>query len=393
MIYLHAHTLVTMTGEIISPGTLVIHQNKIEKVAAGHLSPSSADSLIDLSNTVLFPGFINAHCHLEYTAMGPLQNRSFTAWIKEIVSAKQKADDSKINAGINKGIKTLLQNGVTTVGDHISFNTPLEAILKSPLRGILFAEALGVADDVGQGIYHSLQNLKTSLPPSQFQFSITPHSVHALNPNVLKEILMKEPGPFSIHLAESDDEHQFFSLKQGPLHNFIKERAPHFKYESHSGLKHIINSNLPVNKLTLIHGNYLDDVEQNFVLKNKIPVVHCPGSHRFFNHQDFPLEKYLKHNHPVALGTDSHASNDHFSFLEELKLVHKSHPSLSAKQIITMATVNGAKALRMENIIGSLENEKSADIVGFKMQNIEDPFQLPFLLNKCDFLMINGIKI
>ena len=119
-------------------------------------------------------------------------------------------------------------------------------------------------------------------------------------------------------------------------------------------------------------------------------IVYCPGSHAYFAHKPFPLKEVLDKGINVAIGTDSITSNETLDFLYELKLIRKNHPHLSKEAVLTLATINGAKALKMEKNIGSIEAGKKADMIGFKLSNANDPLEAVFKAEKADFVMIDG---
>lgn len=400
MLYI-AHDIVTITGPIFSPGFIEIEKDRIINLGSpDSLSLEKKRKAIDVSHLSLFPGFVNAHSHLELAALGsvipqakPGHTSFFTDWIRQLVLQKTSLSLKEINTGIKKGIAGFKKQGVVAIGEHVSFNTDWEPILHSGLKGRLFPEIIGVVPGIAKNILDLSFKKKKESEKKQSKISIhlTPHSIHAVDPDILSIVFCETP-PLSCHIAESESESLYFSESRGSLVDLIHEKNQPIRHKALSALDYLIKNKLDISRLTLVHGNYLTKTDLDLIKKNKIPLIHCPGSHRFFNHRPFPLFEYLQDGQIIALGTDSLASNTELDFLHELKLAHKTHPQINLHSLITMATLHGAKALRLENELGSLEINKSASLVGFKAHS-KDPFENPFLALQADLVLIDGQKV
>lgn len=389
---LSAPHIIPIEGPTYSPGVIRIQGDTISDIGnASLLQKYSGEKIVSLDSMVLFPGFVNAHCHLDLTTLGPLKPKEFTAWIRDVVSQKNATQPEQVEKGITSGIQTLIKSGVTTIGDHIGFNTDPSPILNSPLKGILFGEVLGLLPEVAEDIYGTFKKMDSYFHGhDRFVLHISPHSVHAVNPETLKKVILENKAPLSCHLAESEPEEKYFSGHKGTLATFVRERGLAIPHRGRSAFDFLNQQQVDISKLLVIHGNYLTDKELDLIAEKKMSIVHCPGSHSFFGHSPFPLQKCLDRGINVALGTDSIASNTTLHFLDELKKLKKSFPWIEAKLILEMATLGGAKALRMENEIGSLIAGKKADICGFKCKEKNDLFDIPLKALQADFLMANG---
>jgi cytosine/adenosine deaminase-related metal-dependent hydrolase len=386
---------------IIEDGQIIIENDQIIDILDSSNALNNKIQDIEIKNNfILFPGFINTHCHLELTAVGPIpehhlyskdKSEFFVNWIQELVKSKNLLTEDEKIKGIKKGIDDLLLSGVTTLGDHVSFNTPLDPIINSPLKGKIFAETIGAIDEVSQDIYHHLCQIKENWQHDRFDYQVIPHSVHAVYPDTLKKCFNEQSSPLSCHLAESQAEFDYFDSKSGPMANLVRNMTGNLPYTSETGLDFINKTDLSLEKLLLIHGNYLSTDDFKLLADKSVSIVHCPGSWEYFKHQNFNLEGALNHHINIAIGTDSIASNTKLNFLHELKLIREKYPNLNAKTILDMATINGAKALEIDHQVGSIEIGKKADLVGFRIKNNEEnPLDLPFTNEKVDFLMIDG---
>ena len=328
-------------------------------------------------------------------------NVPFVYWIRTLIREKNALNTGKMAKGMRRGIGKLLDSGVTTVGDHISFDGDWKTIVDSPLKGILFGEVLGVLPEVCNDIYSTLRQIKqdiqtyghTDIQTSRLSFHITPHSVHAVHPQTLEGIARGETGPFSIHLAESREEDDYFRKEAGPFIDLITERGIPPPHGRTTTIDFLLKMGFPLSELIAIHGNYFTEDELKLLSKSDASLVHCPGSHAYFGHRPFPLRAHLDRGLNVAIGTDSIASNTDLDFLLELKRIREKHPAVSPSEIIKMATLNGAKALRMEKEIGSLLPGKSADIAGFPLKRGLSPEESVLAATHASFLMIDGARI
>ncbi|MBF0491387.1 MAG: amidohydrolase family protein [Deltaproteobacteria bacterium] len=343
---------------------------------------------IELPDTVLLPGFVNAHCHLELTALQGLQYPgSFSAWITKLIRAKSDLSVEQIQMGFQRGLAWLLQTGTTTVADHVSVGTDWSLLKKSPLRYQIFLESLGVNPELAEQIYELGE--KSEVP----HIHLSPHSVHALHPPLLEKLLKSSRPLFSIHLAESKEEEEYFKRGSGKLFEFIREKNPKSWFENltMSSIQYLNKKKLLSDKILAIHCNYVDDEDIQLLQKHKMSVVHCPSSHAYFGHQRFELEKLRQAGLNIALGTDSLSSGDSLSMLDQVRLARKNYPEIPASEWLRMLTLNGARALKMEREIGSLELGKKADIIGFKFSNfsgiLEDLAENVLEKKQVDFIL------
>lgn len=347
-----------------------------------------------IENACLYPGLVNAHCHLELTALEGLKYPgSFVGWIQKILAKRESADLEEWSRAIPKGVMLSLFGGATTIGDHISCQGELEKLLTSPLRGKAFVEVLGVVPEVGHDLLEAALSLRRAYTPNKSLFEIlpSPHSVHALTPEVIQKLLQSELPLFSIHLAESEAEQEYFENNGGEMANLIAKRGRPLRREATSGVQELIHQGLLDNRILLIHGNYLSNEELKQIAQIGISIVHCPLSHHYFGHKDFPMEECQKQGINLALGTDSLASSASLSMLEVLRETKRKFPHLDFETIFHMATKGGAQALKMSEEIGEITPGKKADIIGVSLKENNDPLKNLFNAVRVDFSMINGV--
>ena len=268
MLLVAPHVL-PIEGATYSPGAIRVDGNRIVEIGdpSSLRSAAHGEEILELDRIVITPGFVNAHCHLELTALGPLtlavssSNVPFVDWIRTLIREKNALNTGKMAKGMRRGIGKLLDSGVTTVGDHISFDGDWKTIVDSPLKGILFGEVLGVLPEVCNDIYSTLRQIKqdiqtyghTDIQTSRLSFHITPHSVHAVHPQTLEGIARGETGPFSIHLAESREEDDYFRKEAGPFIDLITERGIPPPHGRTTTIDFLLKMGFPLSELIAIH--------------------------------------------------------------------------------------------------------------------------------------------
>lgn len=386
---IHAHAAVIENRKIISPATLKIEDTIITRISSTTAQTKTSDT-IELHDTVLLPGFVNAHCHLELT--GPLKTRQFVPWIKNLMNKKAHGSPQAALQAVPANAKRLLASGVTTVLDHVSFDTPLNAYHNLPLRVIAFGEVLGVIPEVSERIYEHMRAVKAGNPPVPFFPS--PHAVHSLAPLTLKRLFNELRGPFSIHIAESRAEHDYFAHYHGELCELIFERCPGLKskrlHDAPSALKYLSQQNLDLKNTLIVHANYLDEEDISLLRTwENCCVVHCPGSFAFFGHDGFDYARLKAAGIPIALGTDSAASNDELNMLREIRLFLERFPRMDLFDFLPIVTTNACAAIGLKKT-GRIQEGDCADLIGFKMRGEKEVLNLLTKRDRVDFVLAKG---
>ncbi len=362
-------------------GAVLLEGERIIAVGPERQFQDYRGARVSLTDQILLPGLVNAHAHLEFPKREGLPRNSFTQWVKALMGCEPSQP-----AIFQENIRQLLLGGTTTLANHMGIGAqhppetdqpPAEAapLHLTPLRTVFFLEVLGSAEDRARASLVAAHEMQRTLQDAGIAAWITPHSLYAVHPNILEKLI-----PVSTHFLESLEEEQWWRAGTGPLAEYVRER---------DGVGAYGNTPLPTN--IIVHGNYLNPAEMDLLRKQNVSVIHCPGSHRFFGHRPFPLQELTKRGINVALGTDSLASNDEISMLRELALARITWPDLAAQDLVTMATQNGAKALRMETEIGSLSPGKKADLIAVPCDaSVTDPYEMVLRAKQVSWMMING---
>jgi cytosine/adenosine deaminase-related metal-dependent hydrolase len=357
---LRARTVLPIAGTPIEDGAVVVSGNTISAVGRfSDLRTAFDGDVIDLGEQVLMPGFVNAHCHLDYSmlrrAIQP--QRSFTEWVRRINAVKRSLGPDDYRDAIARGFAELRRWGTTTVANIESFPELLPEMHPPPLRTWWFLEMIDLrhlvtSEDVVAGTLAFFEKF----PGWLGGFGLSPHAPYTASGPLFElvfEVSEKLDMPVMTHVAESREEWEMFRHARGELYDFMA-RLDRWMHDCHRGntpLRHVLNHTALGPRWILAHMNELDD--SDFILLASFPrdrrpsIVHCPGSHRYFRHGPFPMPKLLELGINVCLGTDSLASTDSLSLPDEMRLLAEREPWLHPAEILAMATLNGAQALGM----------------------------------------------
>jgi cytosine/adenosine deaminase-related metal-dependent hydrolase len=212
----------------------------------------------------------------------------------------------------------------------------------------------------------ALQKVGKYPSTDRFRAGIAPHAAYSGSTDLLRATIEYQTLrglPVTIHAAESREEAELFASTSGPLQAFCKRIFP--TAPEHRGLspvRWLESQGLLPDGLILVHGNTLDDTDMEILARRKATVVHCPSSHAFFGHPRFPHEKLRAHGIPVCLGTDSLASGDSLSMLEQMRLFAANYLDIPYADIVAMATSTAAQTLGMTGV-GVLKAGYKADFI------------------------------
>lgn len=382
--------------KILSPAAITIVSGRIAAIST-HASQASVARRLDVSDMMLFPGLVNAHCHLDLTVTGTLLESDFVDWIRNLQSSKRYGiTEEAVVAAVRQGFTRLLHSGITTVFDHVSHGVLSAAYRNTPLRTVCFGEVLGIDAASSAAALDTLLSKRRDFPVPLFP---SPHAVHSVAPEVLRQTCQRRDGPLSIHCAESAAEAEYFSTGSGEMVRLLNELSrarggEPIEGKIHSGrsaLDHLLRQCPDLSRLLLVHGNYLDagDLERLARLPD-VCVVHCPGSFEFFKHERFPLAEIRRHGIPVALGTDSLASNHTLSLLDEIRRFKQRHAQTTWQELLPMVTTNSLAVIGVGDR-GEIRAGWAADLMGIRGRSNEDPLALLAKAERADFVMVGGV--
>mgnify|MGYP002628467376 CR=1 FL=1 len=319
---------------------------------------------IDLGEVLLAPGLVNAHAHLELSAMqGKVAaGQHFFDWVGGVIRERARSSPEEMIEGARQGLRRAAETGTTTVGDIASSEATLAALASSGRsdsypRVRLFREALD-AWDISRTPGAAAVFREPLLESDALFEGYSPHAPYTVSSqlfHLIAEQQRRRPRQLSMHWAEMEEELLWLESGTGPLAQVLGESP------RRSGLDLLEEAGLLGPQMALVHGNLPSSGEVERIAEAGATVVHCPGTHRFFERPEFPLEEYLLKGVPLALGTDSLASNDDLDLVREARLLWARYPLLSPERLFEMMTTNAAQALGLDGRVGALRLGAFAD--------------------------------
>ena len=375
---LRARVVLPVSRAPIDDGAIRLSGNRILAVGryAG-LSPQERTGVVDLGETMVLPGLVNAHCHLDYTDMGGRISRrkSFTEWIKAIVALKAEWSYADFAQSWLNGARMLLHNGVTSVADIETVPELLPEMWQAtPLRVVSFREILGLRSRFAvKELVRSAVAEWEALPGQRDRVGLSPHAPYTTSSELLElsaHATAERNWPLTTHVSESDEEFDMFMSARGPLYDWLKSQRDMSDCGLGSPVQYLQRLQYLSPRLLAVHVNYLGTGDSAALGTHGVHVVHCPRSHAYFTHQPFPRAELARAGVNLCLGTDSLASvlkanaqPLELNLFAEMSALASAAPDLPPAEIIRMATINGAAALGRAGDFGELSPGSFADLI------------------------------
>ena len=381
----HRTTIITagwvapMDRPAFRDGAVVVSDGRIVDVGdAREMRNAHRDAeTIDLPKSVLVPGLVNAHTHLELSTCraGDSPGGHFGEWILNIrKQLPAQGDDFRavVETAVRDGVRQSLRFGVTTIGDisqQCHFTRPV--LRELPIRCVSFGETIGLARQRPRHAELLERALDASHQTERLTIGLTPHAPYTVELSDYRECLRiarERALPLATHLSENPEEREFLEHHTGLFRDIWESlgmwEEPVETYRgSPAQFAHAVG--LLDEPTLLAHVNYCDDPDLDLLARGRASVVYCPRTHAYFGHAPHRWREMLARGVNVAVGTDSCASSPDLNLVDDLRLLRSLAPNSPAQQLWEMATVRGARALRMEGAVGSLSRGKRADVVAF----------------------------
>ncbi len=406
-----ARWVVPVTQPPIENGCVVENDGRILYVGEADGAPDGDDH--DFGESVLLPGLINSHTHLELTSMrGFLEDLCFNDWIDKLRSSRKEAltDDMLLDSA-RYGIVEGLESGITTYADTCATGFVMHVMLESGVRGIMFQETFGSGPEQCEASIKALRSRVAELAPLQtdlVRLGISPHA-----PYTVSDLLYKASADFAredgwlmgLHISESAAEMELVTSGTGAFANEWRERDLEVVPRGRSPIEILEKTGCLATSPLLIHAVRLDAEDIATIARHKCTVAHCPASNAKFGHGIAPLSEYLEAGLSVGLGSDSVASNNRMDILEEARLAvlfqrasKRNETAIPAHQALELATIGGARALRIDDKVGSLEVGKDADLTVFSLSaarvtpigNVDAAIIFALAGARADFVAVRG---
>ena len=372
---IRARYVFPVEGEPIEDGCVTIDGPRIGRVGPAKERPFD----LDLGNVAIVPGFVNAHTHLELASLpedgGSSDVSDELSWLRRVIAYRRGVDEAAMTLNAARNVRASIDAGTTFLADTTTAGLSWESIAEAPLRAVVFAEVIGLHRDRGLMTDAAAWKWLGSIrPESQVaacaRVGLSPHAPYS-TAGWLYYKSAASRMPLSTHLAEMPEELRLLEHRDGPMRRFLEEIGAWDDEWEPIGPRpsdYIRRGDLRDADWLIAHGTYLDP-DDFWQLRpeaardgHRAAIAFCPRTHARFGHAPHPYRTLLERGAIVCLGTDSLASAESLSILDEMRFLHSRDESLSGSLLLTMATLFGAWALRGDTTTGSLRPGKSADL-------------------------------
>ena len=319
---------------------------------------------IDTTGRIVMPGLVNTHTHVPMTLLrGVADDVELMVWLTKYIWPAEAAHVTPefVTWGTRLAAWEMIRTGTTTFADMYFYEDLVaEAAKQAGLRGFCAATVMDHAipglKDADEGLRAAEAFLKKWTGDPLIVPAVGPHAAYTVGPETLlraKALADRYQARMTIHAAESPSEMALVKEKYGT-----------------TTVAHLDKIGFLGPRLTLAHAIWLSDDEIATIAARGVGTAHCPSSNMKLASGVSPVPKLRKAGVRAGLGTDGPASNNDLDMFEEIDLALKLHKItsgdpkiLSARDGVEMATIGGARALHLEDEIGSLEPGKRADLI------------------------------
>ena len=328
---------------------------------------------VEFYSGILVPGFVNAHCHLE---LSHLQNKiekhiGFSSFLREInLLRNEPANKEK---AMQVADRKMWAAGIAAIADVSNSDISLAIKQKSKNYYHTFVEVFRFHPSRAERAFSKAEEVLDSFEKANLSASIVPHSPYSVSHELFGKVLKeaeKNGSMFSIHNQESKAETEFFlSDKSDISKHFINNLnldTTHWKPTGKSSLQSVLHYLPKENQLLLVHNTHtqkqdIEALKKYRKLQNTFFVL-CPNSNLHIGNELPPVNLFREEKLQICLGTDSLASNSELSILQEMLTIQQNFPDISLEELLDWSTVNGAKALNINDTFGSFEKGKNPGV-------------------------------
>lgn len=381
---LTARYVLPIAAPHIEHGAVLVRDDKIVEIGElEHLRRLHPEEPIkDFGLAALLPGFVDLHTHLEYTAMrGLVDDLPYSSWKYQLLQKERLFSEQDWDDSAELGALEALQSGITTIADVTSTGASMRAAQAAGLRGIVYREVSTMDKrEVDAEMERALADMATwrsSTDSSRLTIGIAPHAPYSCHPELFRRVAdyAMDGAPVSLHLAGSREEYQFVkygsSMLATDVRDIFDKNAPLWLPTGVSPVRYVLQWGiLDVPNITAVHCTQVDEADIEILAGHNVSVAHCPRCNAKLGMGTAPVGALLRSGVRVGLGTDSPAASNSMDVFEEMRIglllqramLGEEH-FMIARQFVKMATLDAARALGIDDKVGSLEPGKQADII------------------------------
>jgi len=376
-VILRAEWVLPIAREPIEQGEVVVQNGVIVDVRRRSGTRGGAD-VYDFGEAIILPGLVNVHTHLELTLLrGAVEDLPFFEWIRRLVDLKDILTEPEWRDSALWGALEAAASGITTVADSTDSGASAHALIQVGLRGRVYQEVFAVSpEDSPQKTLRALEDqlhwLHRVTRGTLVEVGVAPHSLYTVRPAVmraLREYTQQNGYPVCIHAAESEEEVALLREGTGKFAQMYEQRGIPWEVAGKHPIDLLHEQGWLGGNTLLVHAVQTDSRHTDLFSRTGVALAHCPQSNAKLYNGVAPLSEWLAQGVTVGLGTDSVVSNNTLDLFTEMRsavMLQRARwgvdSCLTARRAVELATAGGARALGLEQHVGTLEPGKAADL-------------------------------
>ena len=381
-----AKYILPVTSEAITDGAVRVIDNKITDIGLAETLKARYhdDEVHDYGLSALMPGLINLHVHLESAVLrGIVPDAPYAGWVHSVMRNSAKMDKrDRFDSAVYGGLEAL-SSGITCLADITSSGASAHACQQLGLRGVIYREVSaldkGRVKSAMNSAHDDLMEWQSKVNSSKITLGIGAAPAFALHPSVYREsanYAIENDIPMSLRLAASKEEYMFIARGSSAFSITIMEEKrgyveiPPWLPTGVSPVQYVLNwGGLDADQVLAVHCVKVDEKDIRTLKSREVSIATCPRSNAQLGMGIAPTSEFLRSGLCVGLGSDSPAATASTDLFTEMHVGMMLQRASSANDFVTpstmleMATIKAARALRLDNKIGSLEISKDADII------------------------------
>ncbi len=374
-------------GAIAVDGGRLVDAGPLERLRREYAGP-----VREFPGCVIMPGLVNPHTHLELTHFPSWKlrkgidysPRTYVDWVIQVIKIRRSLTRAELEHSLLEGIRVSLECGTTTVGEIVSDRSLIPLYGSSAISGRLYLEAIGQEPGRNSALMADIEKSVALFPANRLKPGLSPHAPHTVSPGLLETLAglaSTRSLPAMVHLSESREETAFMHDSSGRIADLL---YPFVDWESYLPSPRRTTSAAYLAKLgilgpltSVVHCVHITPDDAQILKKAGVTAILCPRSNERLAVGKAPAQLLKKCGIPLALGTDSLASNDSLSLWDEMRYLRDSFPGLfTPGEVLEMATLGAARSVHLEGEAGSLEQGKRGDFLVVHPAHVPAPDEL-----------------
>ena len=381
-----AQYILPITSEPFQKGAVLVRDNVIRDIGTAEMLKLRYpdEEVVDFGQAAIMPGLVDLHTHLENSVMrGIVHDVPYTTWVTSMLEKSAKMDVSDwYDSAILGGLEAL-SSGITCVADITATGAACTATQKLGMRSVIYRE-VGAMDkrrvDYAMRIAENdIMHWREEVDGDRITIGVAPAAMYACHPSMfskVSEFARRENVPVAMHVAGNREEYNFIKYGSSPfsVHTMDQKRGfveiPPWLPTGTTPVRYALNwGAFESDNVLAIHCVHVDDKDVQKLKEYDVAVAVCPRCNAQLGMGVAPINEFMRAGLRLGMGTDSPAATDSTDMLTEMRigmLVQRAvnvGEFLDSATMLEMATIGGARALRMGDKVGSLEVGKLADVI------------------------------